>query len=607
MGFTTADAPPVEVETFLEKPLRERMKTLALHWVEYGFGSPKMIHTTYIVKLVIFYIIGGTALTTWTSGLGPFWDVMSWWDEPIVYQKLVLWTVLLEAVGVAGSWGPLAGKFKPMTGGILFWARPGTIRLRPWRRAPFTSGDRRTVVDVVLYLGFLASVTAAVLQPGVPSESLAAVLPDNTTGLVNTAPLIPAIVLLVLIGLRDKTIFIAVRSEQYLPAMLFFTTLPFMDMVIALKLLMVSVWVGAGVSKFGRHFSNVVPPMVSNSPCIPSRWGKRAHYRDFPRDIRPSGLAHFMAHVGGTFVEIATPLVLLFSTNYWLTLGAVTLMVLFHLFITSTFPLAVPLEWNILFGYAAVFLFLGFPNWQGHAVWDMSSPWLAAGIVAGLMFFPVLGNLRPDLVSFLPSMRQYAGNWASALWAFAPDAEAKLNRVKRPTTNQIEQLEAMGYPPKVAEITMQQTAAWRSMHSQGRGLFSLLYKHIPDVDRWSVREAEFACNSLVGFNFGDGHLHNEDLLAAVQKQCDFDPGEFIVVWVESQAIHSSVQHYKVIDVAVGVIERGTWKVADAVREQPWLPNGPIPLDVTWSRPSRRSAVQHSGAPGRDTDRQWAAS
>ena len=32
--------------------------------------------------------------------------------------------------------GPLAGKFKPMTGGILFWARTGTIRLRPWKRVP---------------------------------------------------------------------------------------------------------------------------------------------------------------------------------------------------------------------------------------------------------------------------------------------------------------------------------------------------------------------------------------------------------------------------------------------------------------------------------------
>ena len=37
-------------------------------------------------------------------------------------------------------------------------------------------------------------------------------------------------------------------------------------------------------------------------------------------------------------------------------------MVAFHLFIISTFPLAVPLEWNVLFAYAVVFLFLGLPE-----------------------------------------------------------------------------------------------------------------------------------------------------------------------------------------------------------------------------------------------------
>jgi hypothetical protein len=50
-------------------------------------------------------------------------------------------------------------------------------------------------------------------------------------------------------------------------------------------------------------------------------------------------------------------------------------------------------------------------------------------------------------------------------------------------------------------------------------------------------------------------------------------------------VHRGYQAYKVIDAALGVVERGTWKVADAVAEQPWLPNGPIPLQVTWSRPA----------------------
>lgn len=597
MGFKTGDFPPVDLDTFLDRPLFERTKALALHWTQYGFGSPKMIPATYVVKLLVLYCVIGTALITWTSGVGPFWDVSGWWDQPVVYQKLVLWTVLLEVVGVAGSWGPIAGKFRPMTGGILFWARPGTIRLRPWKAVPGTDGDTRTLLDVVLYLGLVASLLTAVVLPGVPSASLSAVLPDNTSGLVAPWLMIAPIVLLVLCGLRDKTIFLAARGEQYLPAMVFFGTLPFVDMIVAAKLLICMVWIGAGVSKFGRHFTNVIPPMVSNSPCIPSKWIKRAHYRDASGDLRPSRLATFMAHVGGTTVEIITPLVLLFSTDHRLTLAGVVLMVVFHLFITSTFPLAVPLEWNILFGYLAIFLFLGFPNGDGFGIGDMSSPVLTVAIVACLAFFPVLGNLRPDLVSFLPSMRQYAGNWASALWTFTPGAEEKLNRLPhRPTTNQVDQLQALGYPPAVAEVTMQQTIAWRSMHSQGRGLFSVLAARLDDLDSRTVREAEFGCNSVIGFNFGDGHLHDAQLIAALQKRIGFAPGEFVVCWVESQAIHSSVQHYQLIDAALGVVERGYWKVADAVAEQPWLPNGPIPLTVTWRAPQRATAGDGVEAP-----------
>ena len=587
MSFTKPEFPPVDPDTFLAKPLMERMRFLTQHWTDNGFGSPRMVHAIYIAKLVLAYALGGVFVATVTSGLPAFWHVDQWWNQPIVYQKAVLWTVLLEAIGVAGSWGPLAGKVKPMTGGILFWVRSGTIRLRPWKWVPFTDGDRRTWFDGILYFALLISVTVPLLASGVHSESLSQALPHNTSGLVDPTLLIAPIVLLVLNGLRDKTVFLAARGEQYLPALFFFTVLPFVDMIIALKLLIVVVWVGAGVSKFGKHFANVIPPMVSNSPCMPFKWVKRAHYRDFPRDLRPSRAAHFMAHVFGTTVEIAAPLVLLFSTNKSLTVAAVVVMVAFHLFIISTFPLAVPLEWNVLFAYAAIFLFLGFPAWHGYAVSNMSSPWLTATIVAALVFFPILGNVRPDKVSFLPSMRQYAGNWASAVWAFAPGAEAKLNKVTRTARNQIDQFIAFGYEPQWAEITLQRTIAWRTMHSQGRGLFSVLLRTLPDVDARTVREAEFVCNSLIGFNFGDGHLHNEDLIAAVQRQAAFEPGELVVVWVESQAWGSKVQHYKVIDAALGVIERGTWQVADAVKEQPWLPNGPIPTHVTWSLAGKR--------------------
>ena len=166
---------------------------------------------------------------------------------------------------------------------------------------------------------------------------------------------------------------------------------------------------------------------------------------------------------------------------------------------------------------------------------------------------------------------------------FTPGAEQKLNRVTRSSPNSADQYVAFGWVPITAEVFTQQVTAWRAMHSQGRGLYSVLLKCLPDIDTRIVREGEMACNTIIGFNFGDGHLHNEDLIRAIQSEAQFEPGEFVIAWVESQPIHKMTQEYKVIDAALGVIERGTWNVKDLVDEQPWLPNGPIPLNVTWQR------------------------
>ncbi len=584
MGLTQPDFPPVDPATFLDKPFFERIRELGAHWADYGFGTQKMVHIIYLVKVLVLYIGVGISIATLTSGMNPL-DVGSWWHEPIIYQKAVLWTVFLETVGLGGSWGPLAGHFKPMTSGIRFWARPKTLRLPPWPdTVPFTKGDERTVFDVALYLAILVNIGVALALPGIASSSLNAAIPENH-GLVNPAVLYPLLGMFVVLGLRDKVVFIAARSEQYLPAILFFAILPFVDMILALKLLIVVVWVGAGISKLGKHFTMVIPPMMSNTPWLASKTIKRLNYRSFPTDMRPSKLASFMGHGMGTLVEVITPLVLLFSTNKWLTLAAVALMVAFHLFIFSTFPLAVPLEWNVLFAWASIFLFWGFPAWDGYALTDTTMPWALVAIGAGLLFFPILGNLRPDLVSFLPSMRQYAGNWASATWAFAPGCEEKLDtHIVRSSQNTKTQL-MDSFEPEIVDVVMHQMLAWRSMHSQGRALFSLMMRHLgEDINTYSLREAEFSFNSLAAFNFGDAHFHDARTIAAIQRRCDFAPGEFLVAWVESQPIHKKTQQYLVIDAALGVIERGTYKVADAVAEQPWLPNGPIPFDVEWTLP-----------------------
>ncbi|HUH72055.1 MAG TPA: DUF3556 domain-containing protein, partial [Mycobacterium sp.] len=48
MSFTKPDFPDVDPDTFLRKPLMERMRILATNWAENGFGSPRMIHAIYI-------------------------------------------------------------------------------------------------------------------------------------------------------------------------------------------------------------------------------------------------------------------------------------------------------------------------------------------------------------------------------------------------------------------------------------------------------------------------------------------------------------------------------------------------------------------------------
>jgi hypothetical protein len=593
MPFLTPDVPSVDPAEFLARPRQERIRFLATFWTEYGFGTPKMVHTIYIVKLLGLYIVGGVALATLTSDVGGMFDISQWWDQPIVYQKLVLWTLFLELFGIGGTWGPLAAHFKPMTGGITYWARPDTIRLPPWSSwIPFTKGDNRTVFDVLLYLATLGSFLLGAAADGMKPDGIA-------IDMVDPRYMALSALLLVLCGLRDKTLFLAARGEQYLPILLISALaggiLTFTDFIVAAKLVIVLCWVCASISKMNAHFENVIPPMVSNAPFTP-KFIKRAHYRSLPDDLKPSQVALFMAHVLGTTAELVVPLVLLLSTNWTITLLAVGSMVLFHIFITQTFPLAVPLEWNILFAYITVFLFAGFPAGDGYGIGDFSEAWMPPVFVAVLVFFPVLGNLRPDLVSFLPSMRQYAGNWASATWAFKPGAEAKLNQLKKPAKNQIDQLiEGMGYPPEVAEMTMQMTLGWRSMHSQGRGLFSVMQNYLgDDYETYSLREAEFCCNSIIGWNFGDGHLHDDQLINAIQKRIGFEPGEFVVVWVESQPIHKKTQEYFVMDAALGIVERGSWLVADCVKEQPWLPNGPVPHKVTWRHLQHHPA--HDTAP-----------
>jgi len=69
MGFLKPKFPAVEPAEFLSKPLMERVRILALSWVENGASAPRIVHMIYIAKLVAFYAFGGLLMGTCRSGL----------------------------------------------------------------------------------------------------------------------------------------------------------------------------------------------------------------------------------------------------------------------------------------------------------------------------------------------------------------------------------------------------------------------------------------------------------------------------------------------------------------------------------------------------------
>ncbi len=581
MGFIAPSAPPVDIEEWKRKPLLERIKPLAQDWAINGVGVPTAVYLLYIVKLVIFVVAGALVISASTSGLGGLGDLGSWWTQPIVFQKVVVWTMLWEFVGLGAGSMPLTFRFMPPIGGILYWLRPGTIRLPPFpERVPLTRGSRRTLLDVALYAGMIASAVYLLASNGEAVSGWRA-------GRLDTTAIGVLLGFLVLLGLRDKVSFLSARPELYGLLLIVFL-FPIGNLFVASQLVLVCIWWGAAASKLNKHFPFVVAVMISNTPWNRSRAAKRQLYENYPDDLRPSRRAALAAHLG-TVMEFSLPLILLVSRGGTLCTIAVVGMIIFHVHITSTFPLAVPLEWNLFMIFGLLFLF---GHYGDVPFSTLDEPLLIAAIVVVGVLVPIAGNLRPDKISFLASMRYYAGNWATSQWLFRKDgAEQKLDSsLVKPAHVVVEQLSSL-YGREMAELLLTKGLAFRAMHTHGRALNGLLPRAVDDVEAYSVREGELISGVAVGWNFGDGHFHNEQLLAAVQERCDFADGELRIVTIESQPAQVQRQRYRIFDAARGLIEEGYVQVKDMVERQPWLDEtGTFPVEVIGSGPPAQAAA-----------------
>ncbi len=582
MSFFSPSPPPFELEEWQEKPHLARLKPLVQDWGENGFGSPTGVYLLYALKLVVY--AGGALLAiSTTPGLGGVGDFSGWWTEPIVFQKFALWTLLWEILGLGAGSMPLSFRFVPPIGGPLYWLRPGTVRLPPWPdKVPFTAGTRRTGLDVALYAAVLLTGLYLLFAAGTDAAGAGA-------GRMAPGGIAVLLGLLALLGLRDKVSFLGARPEIY-ATMLAVGLFSVDQWVVAWQFIFLFVWWGAASSKLNRHFPFVVSVMISNAPLVGPKALKRKLWRDYPRDMRPSRLSAGLAHLG-TVQEFGWPLLLITVDNDVVRAIAIAGMVLFHLNITSMFPLAVPLEWNVFMIFGLFFLF---GHYGDVPLSTLVDPLLIAMIAIVCVGLPVLGAFRPDKISFLPSMRYYAGNWATTQWLFrkGSGAEAKLDtHIVKSAPLVGEQVTRLYEDPELTNFLLNKGLAFRSMHSHGRALNALLPHAVDDVEGYDAREGELISNVVNGWNFGDGHFHGRQLLEAVQERCGFGPGEVRVIELESEAATSGRQRYRIHDAATGLLEEGSIAVADMIVRQPWLDESfDFPVDVETRVGDERPAV-----------------
>jgi hypothetical protein len=577
MGFIKPSVPDVDPETWRTTPWATRVQVCSRHWAEQGFGTPSGVYLIYLLKIVA-YAVGAAAVIALTPGLGGLGRIAEWWTQPIVYQKLVVFSLLFEILGLGCGSGPLTARFWPPIGGVLYWLRPNTIRLPPWPgRVPLTRGDTRTVLDVALYAAVLVSGVWLLLSSGQGEP--------GPVGLLDPTRVAPMAVALALLGLRDKTIFLAARAEHYgLTLLVFF--FPYADQMAAFKLILLGLWWGAATSKLNHHFPYVVAVMTSNNALLRSKiftGVKHLMYRDHVNDLRPTRIPQLMAHVGGTTAEFVVPalLVLVAGDHPWRWF-LIAFMVIFHLNILSNLPMGVPLEWNVFFLFSLFFLFGQHPE---ISVYDLRSPLLLVILFVGLVVIPVAGNMFPQQISFLPAMRYYAGNWAASFWCFRAGTEDTVeSSIVKSSALVINQL-AKFYDQSTADVVADKVpGAFRAMHLQGRALNGLLPRALKgeaNLADYHIRDGEIIAGPLIGWNFGEGHLHNEQLLAAVQRRCHFAEGDLRVIVLEGQPIHRREQAYRIFDAKSGLIEAGYVAVADMLSRQPWPePGDELPVRIT---------------------------
>ena len=398
MTNANPDLPPYDAERILSAPFPERVRLACISWASQIQPNNPAIMALYWTKYFLGFIGVWAFWVSFNADYPGFTSPIEWAFTATAFKKAIAWAIFYELMGFGCGWGPMNARFKPMLGGVRHFARPGTTKLPWFRGVPLIGGDTRNWLDVGLYVANQAFLVRALVAPEITPDLL-----------------MPSVVLIPLMGLLDKTLYLAARAEHYYVALVCLTFAAGDDLwVSACKMIWACIWFWAATSKLNSHFPSVIMFMMNNGPFFPKILKKRL-FVSYPDDLRPSKMAGFMAHFG-TLNEYMIPILLLSSQSETMTILSLVLMTGFHTFIGLNNPNGMPIEWNILMIYGGIFLF-GFN--QDVGILAMTAmPFLLAAMVFSLICVPLFGNFVPSRVSFLLSMRYYAGNWAYNVWLF---------------------------------------------------------------------------------------------------------------------------------------------------------------------------------------------
>jgi hypothetical protein len=536
--------PPYDPLDWVKRPFAERARMVCEAWALQGYGTPLAIYALHAVKLALY--AGAWVLFCGTTpGLGGLSSIGDWWLHPIAFQKAILWSMLFEGLGLGCGSGPLTGRYVPPVGGFLYFLRPNTTKLPIFPGLPVFGGPRRTWLDVALYAALVIAIVRALCAPAIGRDML-----------------LPIVFLLPVMSLSDRTLFLAFRGEHYWTTSVVFAFAG--NWIAGAKSVQLALWFWAGVSKLNHHFPAVVCVMTSNSPVLRWQWLRKLVYRSYPDDLRPSRTAEWMAHAG-TALEIGVPIVMLFAPAGVPLVIGVLLMFMLHGFITSNVPMGVPIEWNILVVYGGLALFWAHPEISAFQVGSVT---LGAFLIGMLIGLPLFGNLFPGRLSFLLAMRYYAGNWASSVWLLRGESYKKLQRLTTSAPWVYDQL-ALLYDRSTSIGMVGRVMAFRMMHLHGRALPLLIPRAVSRFQDYEYLDGEIVAGLALGWNFGDGHLHHEQLLESIQAQCGFEEGELRCIFLEAQPLGRSTMEFRIHDAKLGLLERGQLEIAELRTRQPW--------------------------------------